>query len=218
MKNLVLVILFSLISLVSFSQRKLGVSILYNGNLPKAAWGFSIEKEVKNVTIFFDYKKGGMFPAQDRVKSWSSEEEMSSQYYSYGITEWGSYVSESSSMTTRYGTAIKPSVFNLGLGKEIKTVGKTDIRLNVGVGICKEKNELVQERSFFDHQIYNLELVDYHETFSDLNVYYQVIGEKNIYKVNFTANILFEKNDMFVYGFGFDTKPMGMNLIFGIKF
>jgi hypothetical protein len=218
MKNLLLVILVSLVPLFSFSQKKVGVSILYNGNLPKAAWGFSIEKEIKNTTIFFDYKIGGMFPAQDRVKTWTSPEEMESQYYSYGVTEWGSYVSESSSMTTRYGTAIKPSIFNLGLGKEIKTVGNTDIRINVGFGLCKEKNQLVRERSFFDNQIYNLELVDYHESFSDLNVYYEVIGEKNTYKVNFTSNILFEKNNTFIYGCGFDTKPMGFNLIFGFKF
>ena len=218
MKNLILSFFFVLVSLVSFSQKKAGVSILYNGNLPKAAWGFSIEKEVGNLTLFFDYKIGGMLPPSERVKTWTTGEEMNSQYYSYGITDWGSYVSEHSSMTERYGEAIKPSLINVGLGKEIKTVGNTDIRINIGVGICKEKVQLVQERSFFNSQIYNLELVDYHESFSSLNVYYDVIGEKNVYKLNVTSNIIFEKNDMFIYGFGFDTKPMGFNLIFGIKF
>ena len=218
MKNLILVILFSLIASVSFSQKKVGVSILYNGNIPKAAWGFSIEKEVSNLTLFFDYKIGGMLPPSERVKTWTTPEETNFDDYSYGVTEWGSYVYESSTNTTRYGTAIKPSLFNIGVGKEIKTVGSTDIRINVGLGVCKERHQLVRENSYFDFQLYNLELVDYHESFSDLNVYYEVVSEKNTYKLNFTANVLFEKYDMFVYGFGFDTKPMGLNLIFGLKF
>jgi hypothetical protein len=115
------------------------------------------------------------------------------------------------------GNAVKPLVFNAGIGIDLGSSRLGYRTLNVGLGVCREKHFLVQDVSYYHIDIYNFEMIDYFDTYSSYDVYYKVIGEKNEYKVNFTANLLFE-NGPFIYGIGFDTKPAGVNLIVGLKF
>jgi hypothetical protein len=211
-------IIFSVLVLTVKGQDQF-TSILYNGNLNHAALGFSVQREVGKVTFFIDTKIGGHTKQPEiYIKEWSEPIIVQDfTNYSYGVTQWGSYVSENSTTYAKYGEHKSHTIINGGIGLTVIQKPFYGVKLLVGVGVNKEKTQLVEEKCYLTTNTSNLVLADYYESSYSTSWGSRVVSENINYNTNLTVNVQWEWSYL-ILGAGFDTKPMGVNLIVGVRF
>lgn len=212
----ILTSIFILVSSISFSQNN--SSIYLTSNFNDVSLGFGAKIATNKLNIFFETKIGGLFPAQDRIiDEWDSEKVLSeSEIYSYGITSWGSYVSNSTTVTERVGTVHSDYVFNLGVSKHVLSIRNCDIELGIGFGTGVKVNHEVHEFQIFRSEVYNLVLADYYDRTYDADYIYEVVKTKEqVY--NFTTSLVFSW-DKVSTGISYDTNFSGVSFSLGFNF
>jgi len=224
---------FFLLSLIFISKFLIAqTSIMWNTNInTHMMTGLTLETTIiEDLCIFTNYKVNvfsmGMYQftsfgdilVHPYVDEWSEPEEIYSNRYTTYENEYGSYVSNYSSIDVSYGTDIIPRrLFNIGIGMPTPfKIGDITISMYLGIGICKETHRHIKKEMSYYSTTYNLNLVDYFYTESEIYTLYYLENQTQKIKTNKTCFFLM-KNDHFLLGCGFDTRPMGYNMLIGFQ-
>lgn len=220
--NILIILLF--ISFNSYSQynnKKKNItnySYFQTCNIPKAPYGMCFFVHKKHIGFFAEFKFGGIRPHEELVKNWSPQTtDIDYSYYPWN-TDYGSYEYSSATIKYRYGVADKYRVFNIGLSTSYYHTDNINMKVFLGIGLCRIKRQTIQETEHFSYSSLNLELVDYYDSSSDLDVYYDVIKTEYIHKLNVTGGLLFEWKGGGSLGIGVDSRALGVNLMAGFNF
>ena len=190
----------------------------YICNIPKAPSGLSFFVHKKNISFFTDFKFGGVRPQEELVKKWSSQTTNIDYSYYPWKPDYGSYEYSSGTKKYRYGIADKYRILNIGLSTSYYKTDNIDMKIFLGIGLCRIKRQTIQETELFSFSDLYLSTVDSHIYTSDLNVYYDVINTEYINKLNLTGGFLFEWIGGGSLGIGIDSRALGVNLMVGFNF
>jgi hypothetical protein len=214
MKSILTVILIFTV-FTSLSQKN---SLYLTSNFKDASLGLGFKLSKKNINFYCETKMGGLFPAQDRIiDEWECEQVLSeTQIYEYGITSWGSYVSNNTTVTERIGNVYSNYVINFGVSKNVLTINNCNIELGVGLGTGIKVKHEVHEFQYTNSQVYNLVLADYYDRNYDYNYQYKVFSTtKQVY--NFNTSLVFSWNKVST-GISYDSNFSGVSFSFGVNF